>query len=446
MKQRRVIIMGAAGRDFHNFNVVFRDRPKYRVVAFTATQIPNIEGRNYPPSLAGRLYPKGIPIYPESDLEHLIVQHKADMVVFAYSDVSHELVMHNASRAIAKGADFVLLSHERTAIRSKKPVVAIVATRTGSGKSQTTRAVAAILKDMGMRVAVIRHPMPYGHLYKQAVQRFETYEDLDRHHTTIEEREEYEPHIDAGNLLFAGVDYNDILTEAEKEADVILWDGGNNDTSFYHADLTITVLDALRPDHALFYHPGEANIRLADVVVVNKVDSATKVQLRQAETTIHTLNPDAVVVHARSPVTLEDPKRVKGKRVLVVEDGPTVTHGGMPFGAGYVAARTAKAKEIVDPRPYAKGSIQDTFEKYGHLQDVLPAMGYSDEQVRELEATIKSVPCDVVVAGTPIDLRRVLKVRKPIIRARYELREVEDGRLRAAVSKALKRRRGRRNR
>ncbi len=444
MERERVIIMGAAGRDFHNFNVVFRDRRRYKVVAFTATQIPNIEGRNYPPSLAGRLYPKGIPIHAEDELETLIDDHDVETVVFSYSDVAHEYVMHQASRATARGADFVLLGHHRTALRSRKPVIAIVATRTGSGKSQTTRAVAAILKRLGKRVAVVRHPMPYGHLYKQAVQRFADYEDLDRHHTTIEEREEYEPHIDAGNIVFAGVDYEAILRQAEKEADVVLWDGGNNDTSFYQADLTITVVDALRPDHALKYYPGESNLRLADVIVINKVGSATKVQLRQAEQTSRALNPKAEIVHAKSPITLEDPAAVIGKRVLVVEDGPTVTHGGMPFGAGYVAARTGRAGEIVDPRPYAEGSIADTFEKYGHLQDVLPAMGYSEDQVAELEATIKAVPCDVVVTGTPIDIRRVLNVRKPIVRARYELEEVEKGRIQASIVRMFKARRRRR--
>jgi len=435
MKRTRVVIMGAAGRDFHNFNVIFRNKKQFQVVAFTATQIPGIEGRRYPPTLAGRLYPKGIPILPEEDLDTIIRKRHIDLVVFSYSDVSHEDVMHKASRAIEAGADFMFISHDHTALRSKLPVIAVCASRTGSGKSQTTRAVAHILKGMGKRIAVIRHPMPYGHLQRQKVQRYETLDDLDRYHTTIEEREEYEPHIEEGNLLFAGVDYGAILKEAEKEADVILWDGGNNDTSFYDADLYITVLDALRPDHAMRYHPGEVNLRIADVVIINKVDSATPQQVKEAERTMELLNPDVVLIHARSPVVLDDPKRVRGKRVLVVEDGPTVTHGGMPFGAGYVATIHAGAKRIVDPRRWAVGSIRGTFEKYKHLHDVLPAMGYGEDQVAELEKTINKVPCDVVVTGTPIDIRRVLDVDKPIVRARYSYEEVEHGALEAAIKR-----------
>ncbi len=437
LERKRVIIMGAAGRDFHNFNVFFRDKEEYEVVAFTATQIPNIEDRTYPSQLAGRLYPDGIPIVPEEDLEAVISQQGADIVVFSYSDVRHETVMHLASRTVAAGASFMLLGHQQTAIRSNKPVIAVCAARTGSGKSQTTRAVAAVLKEMGKRVAVIRHPMPYGDLVKQAVQRFETYSDLDLHDTTIEEREEYEPHIDAGNVVFAGVDYGAILREAEKEADVILWDGGNNDSSFYQADLYITVLDALRPGHSVTYHPGEVNLRLADVLIINKIDSADPEDITSVERTAAEYNPDAEVILARSPVRLEDPEAVQGKRVLVIEDGPTLTHGGMNFGAGYVAALAAGAESIVDPRPYATGSIHETFSKYDHLKDVLPAMGYGDKQVEELEATINAVPCDVVVTGTPIDITRIIEVNKPMVRARYDLGEVGAGRLSAHIERVM---------
>lgn len=429
--------MGAAGRDFHNYNVFFRDVEEYEVVAFTATQIPNIEGRTYPPVLAGDLYPGGIPIVPEDDLETIISGKQVDIVVFSYSDIRHETVMHLASRTVAAGASFMLLGHDQTAIRSRRPVVAVCAARTGSGKSQTTRAIASIFKEMGKRVAVIRHPMPYGDLAKQAVQRFESYSDLDLHETTIEEREEYEPHIDAGNLVFAGVDYEAILMEAEGSADVILWDGGNNDSSFYRADLYITVLDALRPGHSVAYHPGEVNLRLADVLIINKIDSADAEDITSVERTAAEYNPEAEVILARSPVRLEDPDAVRGKRVLVIEDGPTLTHGGMTFGAGYVAAKAAGAESIVDPRPYATGSIKATFSKFPHLKDVLPAMGYGDEQVSELEATINAVPCDVVVAGTPIDITRIIDVNKPMVRARYDLGEVGAGRLRAHIERIV---------
>jgi predicted GTPase len=435
--RKRVVIMGAAGRDFHNFNVFFRDVEEYDVVAFTATQIPNIEGRTYPPVLAGGLYPDGIPILPEDDLEGIIAQQGVDIVVFSYSDISHETVMHLASRTLAAGASFMMLGHDKTALRSSKPVVAVCAARTGSGKSQTTRAVATILKDLGKRIAVIRHPMPYGDLAKQAVQRFETYSDLDLHDTTIEEREEYEPHIDAGNLVFAGVDYEAILREAEESADVILWDGGNNDTSFYKTDLYITILDALRPGHSTKYHPGEVNLRLADVLIINKIDSADPEDITSVEQTAAEYNPVAEVILARSPVRLDEPEAVEGKRVLVIEDGPTLTHGGMNYGAGYVAAKAAGAESIVDPRPYATGSIKRTFHKYNHLKDVLPAMGYGDEQVEELETTINAVPCDVVVAGTPIDITRIIKVNKPMVRARYDLGEVGAGRLKAHIERIL---------
>ena len=437
MERKRVIIMGAAGRDFHNFNVFFRDREEYDVVAFTATQIPNIEDRTYPAVLAGSLYPQGIPIFPEVELEKVIAEHGVDIVVFSYSDLGHVEIMHKASRVIAAGASFMLLGHAQTAIKSTKPVIAVCAARTGSGKSQTTRAIATILKDMGKRVAVIRHPMPYGDLAKQAVQRFETYADLDLHETTIEEREEYEPHIDNGNLLFAGVDYGAILKEAEEAADVILWDGGNNDTSFYQADLYITILDALRPGHSVTYHPGEVNMRLADVLIINKIDSAKAEDITEVEALAAAYNPSAEVILARSPVTLDNPDMVLGKRVLVIEDGPTLTHGGMTFGAGYVAAKAAGAESIVDPRPYATGSIKATFEKFPHLKDVLPAMGYGSQQIEELEATINAVSCDVVIAGTPIDLTRVMQVNKPMVRARYDLGEVGAGRLGAHVERIV---------
>ncbi len=435
MVRKRVVIMGAAGRDFHNYNVFFRDVEEYEVVAFTATQIPNIEGRTYPPVLAGDLYPEGIPILPEDDLEEIIAQKDVDIVVFSYSDIRHENVMHLASRTVAAGASFMLLGHEKTTIRSSKPVIAVCAARTGSGKSQTTRAIASILKEMGKRIAVIRHPMPYGDLAKQVVQRFETYSDLDLHETTIEEREEYEPHIDAGNLVFAGVDYAAILREAEESADVILWDGGNNDSAFYDSDLYITVLDALRPGHSVTYHPGEVNLRLADLLIINKIDSANPEDITLVESTATECNPAAEIILARSPVRLDDPEAVTGKRVLVIEDGPTLTHGGMTFGAGYVAAKAAGAESIVDPRPYAIGSIRETFQKFGHLKAVLPAMGYGDEQVEELENTINAVPCDVVVAGTPIDITRIIKVNKPMVRARYDLGEVGAGRLRAHIER-----------
>lgn len=437
MERKRVVIMGAAGRDFHNYNVFFRDREEYEVVAFTATQIPNIDDRTYPAILAGPLYPQGISILPEEELEAVIAEHGVDIVVFSYSDLRHIDVMHLASRTIAAGASFMMLGHAQTAIRSTKPVIAVCAARTGSGKSQTTRAIASILKDMGKRVAVIRHPMPYGDLAKQAVQRFETYADLDLHETTIEEREEYEPHIDAGNLLFAGVDYGAILKEAEESADVIIWDGGNNDSSFYQADLYITILDALRPGHSVTYHPGEVNLRLADVLIINKIDTAKAEDITAVEALATAYNPSAEVILARSPVRLDDPEMVRGKRVLVIEDGPTLTHGGMSFGAGYVAAKAAGVESIVDPRPYATGSIKVTFQKFPHLKDVLPAMGYGSQQIEELETTINAVSCDVVIAGTPIDLTRVMQVNKPMVRARYSLGEVGTGRLGAHIDRVM---------
>lgn len=419
--KRKVVIIGAAGRDFHNFNVVYRDDPAYEVVAFTATQIPGIDGRVYPAELAGSLYPEGIPIIPEDDLEKLLSDYGIDDAVFSYSDVSHETVMHIGSRCIAAGANFVLPSAEHTMIEADVPVVAVCAVRTGSGKSQTTRHVAAILRDAGKNVAVIRHPMPYGDLAKQKVQRFETHEDMDLHDCTIEEREEYEPHIAAGSIVYAGIDYGEILAQAQKEADVVLWDGGNNDLPFYVPDVHITVADPLRAGHETTYHPGEANLRMADVVVINKMDSAEPADVAALKETIASLNPGAVVVEANSPVTVEDGESLAGKRVMVVEDGPTLTHGEMTYGAGVVAARRAGAAALVDPRPFAAGSIKGVFEKYPHMGELLPAMGYSDQQRKDLAATINASDADVVLVATPIDLRKVVDIDKPAVRARYEL-------------------------
>ncbi|OGS47538.1 MAG: GTPase [Euryarchaeota archaeon RBG_16_67_27] len=421
---RRVIILGAAGRDFHNFNVYFRDRPEYRVVCFTATQIPGIASRKYPPVLAGKLYPDGIPIHPEDELPALIKTHGADLVVFSYSDVEYAYLGHRAAIANANGADFMLLGAENTMLTSKVPVVAICAVRTGSGKSQTTRRVAQILRDRGKRVVVIRHPMPYGDLATQAVERFATYADLDKYECTIEEREEYEPHIDKGTVVYAGVDYERILRQAETEADIILWDGGNNDTPFYKPDLYLVVADPHRPGHELTYYPGETNLRMADVVIVNKVDTATPENVEIVKANVRAVNPDAVIVEAASPITAVDKEPVRGKRVLVIEDGPTLTHGGMSYGAGYIAAQRFGAAEIVDPKPYAVGSIKETYKKYPNAGNVLPAMGYGPKQIKELDATIDAVPCDVVVSGTPIDLGRVLTPNKPIVQVRYELDEI----------------------
>jgi len=421
---KKVIIMGAAGRDFHNFNVYFRNNPLYRVVAFTATQIPDIEGRKYPAELAGKLYPKGIPIHSEADLDALIREHKVDDVHFAYSDVPHEYVMNKASQVMAVGANFVLLGPDDTMIKSRKPVVSVCAVRTGSGKSQTSRKVALILKAKGRRVAAIRHPMPYGDLVKQKVQRFAAYSDLDKHECTIEEREEYEPHIDEGIIVYAGVDYGAILRQAEKEADVILWDGGNNDFSFYRSDLEIVVADPHRAGHELRYHPGETNFRRAQVIVINKMDTAPKDQVDIVLANIKRVNPKAKVIRANSKLTVEDGGAIAGKRVLVIEDGPTLTHGGMKYGAGIVAAQRYGAAEIIDPRPYAVGSIKKTFEKYSHLDRVLPAMGYGEKQTKELEETIDRIDCDLIVSGTPIDLKRVITPNKKMLRVRYELEEI----------------------
>ena len=418
------VIMGAAGRDFHNFNVFFRDNDLYDVVAFTATQIPDIAGRAYPPELAGDLYPRGIPIVPEEDLPELIEEKGVERVVFAYSDVSYDYVMHRAALANAKGADFVLMGWRHTALKSSKPVIAVCAVRTGAGKSQTTRRVAEILTAAGKRVAVIRHPMPYGDLARQAVQRFAGYEDLNAAACTIEEREEYEPHLARGNVVFAGVDYEKILRAAEAEADVVLWDGGNNDTPFYVADLHIVVADPLRPGDGLKYYPGEANLRMADVVLINKIDSAKAEDVEVVKRNVAAVNPGAVVVEAESLVTADDPAAIAGKKVLCVEDGPTLTHGGMSFGAAVVAAKRAGAAELVDPRPYLVGSLRKTFEDYPHIGPLVPAMGYGDDMVADLEATINATPADVVVAGTPIDLGRLIKADKPVVRVQYELKVV----------------------
>jgi predicted GTPase len=436
--KRKVVIMGAAGRDFHNFNCLFRNNPEAEVVAFTATQIPDIEGRVYPPSLAGPLYPQGIPIYPEHDLEKLIKQHEVDDVWFSYSDVPHQYVMDKGSHVVAWGANFGICSVQRTMLKSTKPVIAICAVRTGVGKSQTTRYVSRILKKLGKKVVAVRHPMPYGDLVKQACQRFEKYEDLDKHDCTIEEREEYEPHIDSGFIVYAGVDYEMILREAEKEADVILWDGGNNDTPFYKPDLHITLVDPHRPGHELTYYPGESNFLMADLLLVNKVQTADPVKVEEVLDTCHMYNPGARAIKCASKIFVDRPELIAGKRALVVEDGPTLTHGGMAYGAGWFAAKNAGAAEIVDPKPYAVGSIAETYKKYPNSGQILPAMGYSDHQIADLEATINATPCDVVVEGTPIDLTRVLKVNKPIAEVTYELEELEPGVIEAMVKRVAK--------
>ena len=438
---RRVVILGAAGRDFHDFNLLFRGDPAYEVVAFTATQIPDIDGRRYPRDLAGRLYPEGIPIVDESELTELVKRERIDIAVFAYSDVPHERVMHLASSCIAAGADFWLPSARSTMLASTKPVIAVTAVRTGVGKSQTTRAIGRILIGLGKRVVAIRHPMPYGDLSRQACQRFGSHEDLVTHDCTIEEREEYEPHIDAGIVVYAGVDYEQILRRAEEEADVILWDGGNNDLPFYVPDLHIVLADPLRPGDEAAYHPGEANVRMADLVIINKCDSAREVDIESVETSVRTLNPNATLMRADSPVTVEDEADVRGKRVIVIEDGPTLTHGSMSFGAGVVGARAAGVAEIIDPAPYAVGSIAATYTRYPNARGILPAMGYGDEQTRDLEATIAAAvsagACEAIVSGTPIDITRVLSVGVPLVRARYELREQTPGGLGAAVRAVL---------
>ncbi len=424
MKRTRVLILGAAGRDFHNFNTVFRNNEQYEVVAFTATQIPNIDGRKYPAELSGALYPKGIPIYPETELAQLIKEHGIDEAVFAYSDVSFNYVMTKAAQVNALGADFKLLGERDTMLKSNVPVIAVVAVRTGSGKSQTSRKVCNVLREKGLRVVAIRHPMPYGDLVKQKVQRYASIEDLKKFECTIEEMEEYEPHITNGTIIYAGVDYEAILREAEKEADVIVWDGGNNDTSFYKPDLTITVADPHRPGHELSYYAGMTNILLADVVVINKVESAMRENVDTVRKNITSVNPRAKIIEGASPVTVEDESLIRGKRVLVVEDGPTLTHGGMSYGAGVIAAQKFGASELVDPRKWAVDSISETFRKYPGTGTLLPAMGYGNKQVKDLEATINKVDCDTVIIGTPIDLRRVVKIKKPSVRVRYELAEI----------------------
>jgi predicted GTPase len=425
MDRRRLVIVGAAGRDFHNFNVVYRGREEYEVVAFTATQIPNIDGRRYPAELAGHLYPAGIPIHPESKLEELVREHDVDEVVFSYSDVTHEHVMHIGSRVLAAGASYSLLSPHRTMLTSSKPVVAVCAVRTGSGKSQTTRHIAKLLQDDGKRVAVLRHPMPYGDLTKQAVQRFADYADLDAADTTIEEREEYEPHIAEGNVVFAGIDYAAILDEAEQEADVILWDGGNNDTPFIKPNLHVVVVDPHRAGHELRYHPGETNLRMADVCVVNKVDTAPQEGVETVLESIRWANPEAKVVRAASPFILEENgETIAGKRVLAIEDGPTLTHGEMAYGAAVLAAKANGAAELVDPRPFAVGSIAKTLEEYPHITELLPAMGYGRKQMDELKETIARSDADLVLIGTPIDLRRIVDFDKPALRVTYRLQEL----------------------
>ncbi len=439
MHRRKVVIMGAAGRDFHNFNTLFRSSEAHDVVAFTATQIPDIEGRLYPPELAGPRYPEGIPIRPEEELESLIRGHGVEEVWFSYSDVPHGYVMDVGSRVIGWGAHFGVCSATRTMLESSKPVVAVTAVRTGVGKSQTTRYVAHVLKKLGLKTVAIRHPMPYGDLAKQISQRFATYDDLDRHECTIEEREEYEPHIDNGFVVYAGVDYEAILRQAEEEADVILWDGGNNDTSFIRPDLQITLVDPHRPGHELTYYPGQTNFLTADLLIVNKVNTAEPDNVARTVANCLRHNPRARVVQCASKVTAEDPSAIRGKRALVVEDGPTLTHGGMSYGAGWVAARDAGAAEIVDPVPYAVGSIKATYENYPNARKILPAMGYGEAQIRELEATINATPADVVVEGTPIELGRVLNSDKPIVNVSYELEELEDGVIEQMVRDAVTR-------
>jgi predicted GTPase len=421
---RKVIIMGAGGRDFHDFNVAFRNDPDTEVVAFTATQIPGIDNRVYPPALAGELYPQGIPIRPEDELTELIREHHVDEVVLAYSDLKHETVMHKASIVLAAGADFRLMGPKATMLESTKPVIAVCATRTGCGKSQTSRKVGQTLLDAGLKVALVRHPMPYGDLEKMRVQRFATLDEIDASHPTIEEREEYEEPVRMGMVMYSGVDYEAILRQAEEEADVIIWDGGNNDFPFYAPDLLIVVADPLRPGHELLYHPGETNIRLADVVVINKVDTAEAHNVERVLENVESVNPMAKVIFAKSPPTLDAGPELLGAYVLVVDDGPTLTHGEMPFGAGLVAARNAGAAKIVDPRPYAVGSLRAVFEKWPQLTNVLPAMGYDEHQLADLEATINAADCDIVVTGTPIDLGRLIASRRPIRHVRYELEEV----------------------
>ncbi|MGD9043891.1 MAG: cyclic 2,3-diphosphoglycerate synthase [Desulfobacterales bacterium] len=419
----KVVIMGAAGRDFHNFNVYFKDNKRYRVIAFTAAQIPDIAGRLYPPELSGNLYPDGIPIHPEGRLTELIRKHEVDLVAFSYSDVPHVEVMHKASLAMAEGADFILIGAPYTMLKSKKPVVAVCAVRTGCGKSQTTRRVCEIVKGLGKKAVVVRHPMPYGDLKNQIVQRYSTYEDFEKHQCTIEEREEYEPLVEQGIVVYAGIDYGQILKAAEREADVVIWDGGNNDTPFYKPNLHIVLFDPHRAGHELMYFPGETNMIMADIAIINKVDSAPAQKVWQVRKNIETYAPEAKIVLAESSLVVKNPEMIQGKRVLVIEDGPTLTHGEMPFGAGVVAAETFKAAEIVDPRPFAQGSLKETYSVYPHIGNVIPAMGYTPDQISDLEKTIDKVDCDLVVFATPIHLPLVLKIKKPTLRVRYEYRD-----------------------
>ena len=437
MERIRVLIMGAAGRDFHNFNTFYRDNEKYEVVAFTATQIPNIDERKYPAELAGELYPQGINIYPENDLVDLIDKYKVDEVVFAYSDVPYDYVMNKSALVNAAGVDFKLLGPGKTMLKSTKPLVSVCAVRTGCGKSQTTRKVSKLLRERGKKVVAIRHPMPYGNLVAQKVQRFATLEDLDKHDCTIEEREEYEPHIVSGTVIYAGVDYEAILREAEKEADVILWDGGNNDLPFYKPDLHIVVVDPHRPGDELFYYPGEANLRMADAIIINKIDSADSDDILQVRENINQVNPGAMVIDAASPIFVDQFDLIKGKRVMVVEDGPTLTHGEMTFGAGVVAAEKYGASELVDPRPFTVGSITETFEKYPEIGTLLPAMGYGNGQMKDLEKTINKSDADLIIIGTPIDLRKIITINKPALRVYYELQEIGRPTLSDALQKIL---------
>lgn len=419
--------MGAAGRDFHNFNVYYRDNPDYEVVAFTATQIPFIDDRKYPSELSGKYYPKGIPIYPEDDLPELIKKHKPDEVVFSYSDVTFDYVMTKGAMINAAGPSFKMLGYDQTAVRSSKPVIAVVASRTGSGKSQTSRKVMEILNSLGKKVVAIRHPMPYGNLVKQKVQRFAVIADLKKHKCTIEEMEEYEPHVARGNIIYSGVDYEAIVREAEKEADIIIWDGGNNDLPFYKCDLVITVADPHRAGHELHYYPGLTNLLISDVVVINKIDSADPEEVSKVRKNIERINPKAVIIEGASPISLEnanDEIHIRDKKVLIIEDGPTLTHGEMKYGAGTIAAKKFGAKEIIDPRSFATGTIRDTYIKYPGIGNLLPAMGYGDRQIRDLEKTINKIPCDAVIIGTPIDLRRLIKFKKPAVRITYDLQEI----------------------
>ncbi|MBI2252508.1 MAG: GTPase [Armatimonadetes bacterium] len=424
MQRIKVLIMGAAGRDFHNFNVYFRTNPFYEVIAFTAAQIPNIEGRIYPPELSGKLYPKGIPIYEEKRLEELILKNNIEEAIFSYSDISHLDLMHKASTVIAKGADFKLMGPEHTMLKSTRPIVSICAARTGAGKSQTTRKVCKILRRQGLKVIVVRHPMPYGNLKEQICQRFESFEDLIKNNCTIEEQEEYAPHLENGIIVYAGIDYEKILKSAEKEAQIIIWDGGNNDFPFFKSDLSIVLVDPLRPNHEIFYHPGEVNLKMADIIIINKVESALKENIHIVKENIKINNPEAKIIEATSPISTEDPNLIQGKIVLAIEDGPTITHGEMSYGAAVLASKNFRAKEVIDPRPYAQGSIKEIYAKYPHLGEVLPAMGYSKKQIKELEETIEAAPCDLVVIGTPVDLRKIMKISKEAVKIRYELEEL----------------------